>query len=498
MSIVRSQVATQIGAVVTAAVAGLALLTPAPASAASAASIGWQPCQAPSLAGFECGTLDVPIDESHPAKGDFTLAVVRHRSTGTADERIGSLFFNPGGPGISGVGDIPLIWSWLPDDAKARFDLVTWDPRGIGASEPHVDCEVGQLRVPITGPVNWTQAQAALRASTAQANAACWKRYADVLPYVGTNAAVRDLDMLREAVGDDQLTYWGQSYGTRIGYTYALAHPDRVRAILLDGPVNPNDTFRGFIQGYGTAADAALTMFFQTYPEARDRFVRSLAALKNSPLTLPSGAVYSQWSFLQFAEMIARGERLWPDLVRHITLVDNILFAADDKQEQRRAALDAIVRDLPMTNVVSGPSTVISSIDCLDYPDRMSSASQDAVAQSARRQAPIGGWMNSIVLAVQCDGLPITPDPVPTSFGQVDGSRILISASTKDAATPYRWSVEMARAFPGARTVTYVGGQHVNYGAADSPCVNAAVSTFLISGVQPGTDIACANVGRRN
>lgn len=470
----------------------------APAATAAAGSIAWTACTSPNLAGFECGTFTVPRDYAKPSAGTFTMAAIRRANLGGPEQRIGSLVFNPGGPGMSGLDDFPLVYSMLPQVAKQRFDLVAWDPRGVGASEPKIDCTLGEMRLPLTGPVDWPKAQAQLRSSTAAANAACWKKHADVLPLVGTNNVVRDLDRLRAALGDEQLTYWGQSYGTRIGYDYALTYPSRVRAMLLDGSVNPNGTLRDFVQEYAVGADAALSLFFQMYPDARQKFTQSLERLQTTTLTLPSGLIYSRWSLLRFAEMIARGESSWPQLANHIALVHGALFTTDDRSAARLSALDDVLKVYPRTAIVDGPPTVVSAIDCVDYPDRLSAKKQDAIAKSARLKAPISGWMNGILLGVQCDGLPVKADPVPTSFPAADGSRMLLAGATKDAATAYHWTVAMARAFPGARTVTYVGGQHVTYGFVGSTCVDDVVSQFLIDGVQPPYDVACLNVGRRS
>jgi len=468
---------------------------PSAVGAQVATTLQWSACASEALAGFECATLVVPRDYADPSVGVFELAVARHRSTGTPEQRIGSLFFNPGGPGGSGLATLPQGWEALPPEVKDSFDLVTWDPRGVGESAPQVTCRQGRMTMPLTGSVDWAAAYDQMRTTTERAHTACLEDNADVLAYVGTNNVVRDLDALRQAVGDQQLTYWGMSYGTRIGYTYALMFPDNVRRLLLDGPVNPNGTLREFAATYAVSADSALGMFFQLYPQARERFDRSHAQLEVAPMPLPSGAVFSRWTLLQYMEQVARAEGSWPGMDNLLGIVDRAVSGAGADAEAAKAQLDEILKATPVSNVIMGAPAVVSAIDCIDYPDRPSAATQDATGRLLRRQAPIGAGLNYITLASQCSGMDVAPDPVPTSFVPADGSRILISASTRDAATPYAWAVSMARAFPGTRMLTYVGGQHVNYAVLGSTCVNDTVATFLIDGALPATDVACPNVG---
>ena len=469
---------------------------PVASAAVPSSSMQWSACEGASLAGFDCAMFAVPRDYANPTVGVFDLAVARHRSSGTPEQRIGSLFFNPGGPGGSGLETIAQAWEALPQGVKGTFDLVSWDPRGVGKSLPLVSCQSGGMTLPLTGSVDWAAAYEQMRSSTQRTHATCLKANADVLPYVGTMNVVRDLDAMRAAVGDDQLTYWGMSYGTRIGYAYALTYPGRVRQMVLDGPVNPNGTLKDFANTYAVSADTALGLFFQLYPQARMHLDSSLARLQAAALTLPSKAVFSRWSLLQYAEATARSEASWAGLDRLLGIVDEALTGAQPNADAAKAFLDQVYAETPKSNHIEGAPAVIGAIDCLDYPDRPTAAGQDATGKLIRRQAPIAGWMNYITLASQCAGLDLVPDAVPTSFAPVDGSRVLISASTRDAATAYGWAASMARAFQGARVLTYVGGQHVNYAVLGSSCVNDVVSAFFVNGTVPATDVACPNLGR--
>ena len=186
-----------------------------------------------------CSTLAVPLDHARPGKGTLTLAVVRVRAAGGHD-RIGSLVLNPGGPGGSGLDQMPGWVSWLPDELLARFDLVSFDPRGTGASSPIrcADLPGGLAGTPL--PDLLTDAGFAAATARVRARAAaCADALAARGGTFGTDAVARDLDLLRDAIGDERLTYVGWSYGTRLGAHYARLYPGRVRALLLDGPPNP-------------------------------------------------------------------------------------------------------------------------------------------------------------------------------------------------------------------------------------------------------------------
>lgn len=467
-------------------------LAPTASAAAEATAVTWTRCDTAELAGFECATLTVPRDWSGRVDGTFRLAVVRHRSTGTASQRVGSLFFNPGGPGGSGLGTMPQLWSMMPTAMRQRFDLVTWDPRGVGASDPELsDCGAGSMTLPATGPVDWTAAYDRLRATTAAANAACAAKHGDVLPYLATNAVVRDLDALRAAVGDARLTYWGASYGSRIGYDYALTFPDRVRAMLLDGSVNPNGTFQDFVTGYSTAADSALGVFFQLYPRARADWAVVAAALERAPLTLTDGSAFTRWNARDVLEFAARSEASWPQLAASVKAMRT---AATATGAAKAAALKALA-GLPRMESYDAAAGQVAAVNCVDYADRPTVAEQDAAAALARVRAPISGWRNYALLGVECTGLDLPADPVPVDFGQSATTHVMLVGTTRDAATPYVWTAAMGLAFKNARTVTYTGGQHVVYLAAGSACVNAYVQTFFVWGKQPAHDVACPNVG---
>src|SRR3954462_9249042 len=215
--------------------------------------LAWQSCGD----GFSCSSLLVPIDYAHPSSGTMKVAVIRERSTGS---HRGSLIVNPGGPGASGVSFVRDA-AFAFDTLNNHLDIVGFDPRGVGQSRP-IRCmtSTGLDRYFHTDPEPRTPAtRAALIAASKQFADACWKRNGSYLAHVGTIDAARDMDVLRAALGDKKLTYYGASYGTYLGAKYAQLFPTHIRAMVLDGAVNPAentiDSDVGQSKGFETNLD---------------------------------------------------------------------------------------------------------------------------------------------------------------------------------------------------------------------------------------------------
>lgn len=471
------------------------VLGAAPAPAAQAASgPDWEPCAQPGLAGrgFECATLEVPLDRDDPGAGTVRLALARHRATGSPDQRLGSLVFNPGGPGGSGLDTLPFVWPLLPDAVRDRFDLVTWDPRGVGATRPALrDCAMPFPARPLTGPVEWAGVVRGFARTMARANRDCQQRNAALVPHMGTNEVVADLDRIRAALGDERLTYWGMSYGTRIGYVYALTHPDRVRTMVLDGSIDPASTLLGLSEG-GAAPDQAYGSFADAYPTADAQWRDLQRILGERTVALPDSQVLDRWVLADYVYSFVAQQRSYPDIAGFIGLAHDVVtrgVSAVPEAADALAAGVASVRALPNSNA----GGVFAVVNCLDYPGRPSLARQIAAVREQVRLGPDYGGSLATMFATNCSGFTFDPDPIPLITGRGPDVPLLVLGASRDGSTIVQWTARMSRAFPRSRTVTYAGGQHVTWLFAGSACVDRFANRYVLTGRLPVTDRGCPN-----
>ncbi|MCW2634213.1 MAG: hypothetical protein JWQ99_580, partial [Blastococcus sp.] len=244
--------------------------SPSATTAASAVTLTWRPCatgEDGAAAGVRCATADLPMDYAQPGGAEVHIALARVPATDRA-HRIGSLFFNFGGPGGTSVDYLQAAGAGLFAELNRRFDIVAFDPRGVGQSSPSIDCRVDQERTGIYSqpvPTPQTLDRNAYIAKVRSYVKACVTRNGEILRHVSTANVARDLDALRAAVGDRKLTYLGFSYGTFLGATYAALFPRNYRALVLDGPIDAeqyiNDPIRGIAEqtaGFEDALDRFL------------------------------------------------------------------------------------------------------------------------------------------------------------------------------------------------------------------------------------------------
>jgi pimeloyl-ACP methyl ester carboxylesterase len=472
-----------------------ALTTPAMAGDVGGASrLKWAPCPAAEMSGWDCATLTVPRDYSQPERGTFDLAVVRLPATGAASQRIGSLFYNPGGPGISGLQSGAFVASagLLPSEVRLRFDFVTWDPRGVGASSG-LECNAQSYAIPATGPVDWAAEMDRVRRAQRKANLACAAKFPDVVPYIGTNNTARDLEALRAAVGDTQLTYWGLSYGTRLGYVYARMFPGHARALLLSGVVNPNSSIVNFATGYSTSIDTGIGVLFEAYPGSEGQYQRVHEYLQDQTLSLPTGRQITRWYVDFMLATFAEFEYEFPTAATMLGALDTAISATG---EEKGKAL-ALLEQFPAMDPNQAGSGATPFINCLDYADRLTPAAQDRLARNARVQAPITGWLGSSWMAPMCEGVTAKADPIPTNFGVDRSTQMLLVNATRDPYTNFGWTADMARTFRASRVVSYSGSTHGPYAFGRSDCINRYGNDYLIDLVLPPVDVTCPFVTPR-
>ena len=463
-------------------------------ASAQAAQISWTTCPKeaypdPALADalyptLQCGTFKVPFDYGKPNGKQFTLALQKLPASGT---KIGTLFTNPGGPGSPGRT------SWT-EAARIRmrnsFDLIGFDPRGVGETRPAFDCEKAGEAVPKLPPVDWVQIAAVQTILTARANRACQRKSADFIAHVGTNNVVRDLDAMRAAVGDAKLNFWGMSYGSRIGYVYAYRYPQRVRAMILDGPISPNGSWANFARGRSGSNDEALRFVRSVSPATYAAVISTRNSLFASRLDIGTAGRSIRLGGYEWLGILTNklsAQDSWPEITALAKQVAAARIVGPGGYDARAALREELaIADAEDSDGVSADGGANEAINCADYADRPTARERARIVRTVVSRAPVfgGGLASSTVTS--CTGFTFRPDPVPriasrASLARVRNVKLAISDSTADAATPLVWGRAMVRAFPSAFEVTQETGNHVNYLRTESDCVDDPLREYLLT-----------------
>ncbi|MFN8182947.1 MAG: alpha/beta hydrolase [Candidatus Nanopelagicales bacterium] len=468
------------------------------AERAPSTSIAWTSCGER----LECARIRVPLDWDRPRGRTISLAVIRHLAS-RPEERIGSLFINPGGPGESGVELVKGAGSELDAWGDGRFDLVSWDPRGTNASTP-VRCfrsprATARFWKGVTIPATKRASEAYSRKVAAMAKR-CGRVSGWLLPHVTTADTARDLDHLRSLVGDQKLTYAGLSYGSYLGQTYANMYPDHVRAMMLDGIVNPVRYSRGAearIANGVSASDEVFDQFLRTCRRAgpaecalaggkrtpaqriRALFQRARQDPIPAPGLTPKGALTEGDLLIsQFQPM--RTPATWPQ------------NAADLRAALRgeASALEAGARPLLTPQGWTGVATS-TAIQCADAAARQPLQAWpkviDRLERVSRMQGPVNGWW----LWAPCAAWPVKgQDAYRGPWNASTTTPILLIGTRFDPNTPYQSAVRAQRLLGNAVLLTHDGYGHLSY-QDPSACVEAARVAYLVDLVPPAPGTVC-------
>lgn len=465
--------------------------------------LDWKPCGP-----LRCAKLTVPMDYAHPENGrTFVLPVVQAVTT-QPGTRIGSLVLNPGGPGASGV---ELVKSdpakVVSAEARAHFDVVSFDPRGVAGSEPAVDCTPPDN--PGTAPDPADERAAAL-ADTRRTLDACRAHSGELLPHVGTRDAARDLDVLRAALGDQKLTYLGWSYGTSLGTTYAELFPARVRALVLDGAVDPSQDwaqrtirqsvgFQRALRDYtekcaATVGDACPA---DGNPVALGRFVADLfTRVSRHPLKITGSTDTVDIGRLQNAVAMSMysPEAQWKDLsdaLRAAARGDGTKLAALANSESPTpdpGSGDPNADGSGEPPVRDNQSAAMTAVNCLDIPHPHDPQAYWDLLGPANDAAGVFGT-SAVYSELGCLDWP-TGDNQPHRVHAPDVPPVLVVGTTGDPATPYEDAQSLAAQFPGGMLLTYRGTGHTAYGRSNA-CVTETVDAYLIDAKPVSAGTTC-------
>jgi len=497
-------------------------------AAAQTAALDWRDCPpvqqggAPTT-GLLCATAAVPIDHADPAKGEFTLALIKAPARAAKQ---GTIFWNPGGPGDAGTEFLPALIGGFADRLRDRFDIVSWDPRGMGGrTVPAVQCfdsaaaEAQFLgeRLPASLPVT-TAELAAYAAGRRAFNAACVARNDRLLAHVSTADNARDLDLLRQAVGEEKVNYYGTSYGTFLGATYINMFPDRVRSVVLDGAVAPSgwagnggeDLSLGTFLRIGSdyagatatiefmnqcgAVDAKACAFSAGSPQAtRDKWAELLAraatgiAIDGDRIDRPSLLAYVG-STIYITEPVP-GFARFPGWVA----VGEFLEALWQASEDLRAGKPAKAADPAKPAAAPPPAPYTTSagrqlaVICGESPNPQTDEAFVAQVLASYERAGIGGWP----FVASCAGWRVRAAAAYAGPWNNPTQRpVLVIANTFDPATAFASTVRMAHELGNARLLVVNGFGHTVLGNP-SRCAAEHVADYYLDGKLPPFGATC-------
>ena len=459
-----------------------------------AQKLAWKKCGG----SFECADLDVPLDYSDPSGQTIKVAVIKLPASG--DDRIGSLVINPGGPGGSGIEYARAARFIFDDSIRARYDIVGFDPRGVGESEKItcLDDKQTDAFLAVDGTPDDDAEVTALEDSTKQFVEACRKNSAALLAHVGTRDAARDIDVLRQALGDEKLNWLGASYGTFLGATYADLFPQNVGRMVLDGAMDPTLTNEELAHGQAKGFELAL-----------NRFVEDCQ--KQSDCPLPRDSVQAGVARIQqfFAGLdtkpIGTGDPARPlTQALGIQSVLSYLYFPPTDWEQLRfglemafegdgsvllSMLDARMERSDDGKYKNNPFSSFLTISAADRGDSATPEQSAKLAQEWGKEAPVFGpvlaWGNLVF-----DYWPVEPTDEPHAIKAPGTGPILVVGTTYDPATPYPWAQSLAKQLEGGVLLTRVGDGHTGYGMGSS-CTDRAINTYLLDGTPPAEGTVC-------
>jgi pimeloyl-ACP methyl ester carboxylesterase len=454
--------------------------------------LDWTEC-----GGFDCTTVTAPLDWADPGAGEIELSVIRSRAEG-AGEPIGSLLTNPGGPGASGVGLIRDSVSFAVGDAvRERFDVIGFDPRGVGESTA-VRCydasDMDSYLFDIPEGERGTDAWAGeLLDRHADFAAACDAGSDGILPYITTENAARDMDLLRAVLGDAQLNYLGYSYGTFLGATYAKLYPERVGRLVLDGAIDPAvpGLDVGITQGIGFESALRAYMascleddecpFRGSVDDAMADLGTLLASVDRDPMENADGRMLGADALMTAIISALYSQDSWSFLTTALTDVlagdPAVAFQLADFYYNRQEGV-----------YLDNSTEAFRAYNCMDYPldstPEEEAAAEALLAAEAPTVAPY--WIGPD----PCEVWPYPATGVREPIAAEGAAPIVVVGTTNDPATPYEWSVSLADQLASGVLVTRVGEGHTGYNKGNA-CVDGAVESYLIDGTVPEDGLRC-------
>lgn len=446
------------------------------------APLQWTPCDG----AVECATLVVPLSYEGPTDRMVSVALRRHPAENPA-ARIGSLVINPGGPGEAGTKLLRRDLGVLTPVVRARFDVVEMDPRGVNSSVGFT-CDP-----PPTGPVDpiptTVNAETAFLHAVRDYAQACATAAGPILAHMGTVDVARDLDQVRRALGDERLTFLGFSYGTLLGATYAELYPDHVRAMVLDGALDPASSTAELSLEQAEGMQAQLDGFFawcfstdcawRPDGDGRAAFDALAQRLRDTPLPTSDGSDVGVSELYSATLSRMYSPTRWSSLAA-------ALGAAERGDGQPIRALARNYFGTTPESTISPDASI--AVNCLDHPVTPGLAATRDAAAAARATAPQFGpylaWGS-----LQCSEWPARPTRTPHAIHASGAPPIVVVGTTHDPATPYQWAQRLQQQLDSGVLLTRTGAGHVAYLA--NSCVRSRLDAYFVDLAPPVTNPAC-------
>lgn len=452
----------------------------------------WENCGG----GFECTSLSVPLDYDDPYKDAITISVIRLR---VSAQPVGSLILNPGGPGGSGIEYARAAEFVVSKVLLDNFDIVGFDPRGVGESSPIecIDDQTTDEYIASDGtPDDQTEIDTSIEILT-QFGQDCLTNSPELISNVDTVSAARDIDILRAALGDEKLNWLGKSYGTFLGATYADLFPQNVGRMLLDGAIDPTLSNLQLGEGQARGFEDALARFMEDCLTQDDcpfngSVEQGIASVKKilddldqNPATLDDGR-----TFTQAMGVLGVVGGLYDVSYGWASLRPMLAFALGGDFNALAQSVDFYTSRNDDGSYSDNSNDAIMAINCIDRPDRGTPEEAKVLAEQWSEFAPVFGgylaWGN-----IACTYWPVPASGQPKTISAIGSPLILVVGTTHDPATPYVWAQGLAGQLSNAALLTLDGDGHTAY-MQGSKCIDEVVDKYFLTGMAEN-GLVCAD-----
>jgi len=453
--------------------------------------IVWTACDGSTNTEVECGNIEVPFDYADPEQGSFVLYVKKHNAASPAD-RIGSMMVNPGGPGFGGSSLADDAEYYFSQDLIDRFDIIAWDPRGTGESTPAVNCvDTFDEYFGLDSPPETPEEKQALIDASQAFNDKCAENSGTILPFISTKASAQDINSLRLALGEEKVSFFGFSYGSELGTTWATMFPETVRAIVVDGAVDPNASsiqegmaqakgFEGQLATFLKQCSERTTCEFHNDGDAEAAFDQLVLDIDAKPLEVSKDrTLVTQGVLFTAVAQAMYSDYYWPQLSEALSAAQGgdgkgILQLYDDYYQRNE------------DGTYGNELEAFLAISCLDDPGATSTEEVDSHIEDFIAAAPrLGG---NFAYGYSCALWPVRQAAKVNITGKGAGP-IVVVGTTGDAATPLSSTRKMAQGLEQGILIVVDANQHTGYGANN--CVVKAVDDYLIKLTVPANETTC-------